>query len=73
MFWLVMQAHELIGGERQRRVRPSIVVAEFDFVDSGRKVLDDCADLTTEKSFFREFLCKSHDGQHLNLGHWSLL
>ena len=43
---LVVQTHQLAGGERQRSVRLAGVVAEFNLEHARRKTFDDGTDLS---------------------------
>jgi hypothetical protein len=54
--WLVMKAHQLIGTKCERSVRLTGVIAELNFVQAGRKTLDDGADLAAPKSLLRDIL-----------------
>jgi hypothetical protein len=60
MAWLVMKAHQLVGAESERRVRSTVVVAEFDLVHSGRKILDNRAYLTPNEPLPRHILKKGN-------------
>ena len=53
---LVMQPHQLPGLESHHGVRSTVVIAELDFVDPRRPVLNDGADLATDQSLLRQIL-----------------
>lgn len=44
---LVMKLQHLIGAQRQRGIRPPLIIAELDFVNAGCKPFDNGADLAT--------------------------
>jgi hypothetical protein len=69
MRWFVIKAHQSIGRERHRGICLAIVVAKFDFVYSGRKVLNYGAHLATQESFFRNLFYKRHNGQYVEFSH----
>lgn len=45
----VMKLKQLIGAQARRRVRPSFVIAELHFVDTGGKSLANRAGLAAQK------------------------
>lgn len=67
--WFVIKAHQSIGCERNRGIRPAIVVAKLDFVYSGRQVPNDGTHVATQESFLRNLLYKRHSGQHIEFSH----
>ena len=46
---LVMKLKQLIGAQGQSSVCPTVVIAEFDFVDTGGESFDYRADLAAQK------------------------
>jgi hypothetical protein len=57
----VMEDHELIGAQRQRRVRSPLVIAELDFEDGRRQLLDDGANLTARQAAIWKILEERND------------
>ena len=49
MAWLVMKLKQLVAAQGQSSVCPAVVIAEFDFVDTGGESFDHRADLAAQK------------------------
>jgi hypothetical protein len=45
----VMKLQQLIGAQREGSVCPALVIAEFDFENTGSEPFDDRADLAAQK------------------------
>jgi hypothetical protein len=58
----VMQKHQLIGAECERRISATRVIAELDFVYAGRQTFHNRADLPSSQPFSRE---RPQEGQQL--------
>jgi hypothetical protein len=48
---LMIQLHQPVGFDRRRSVSLSSIVAEFDFVDAAREILNNGANLTATRFF----------------------
>ncbi len=66
---LVEKAHKLISAKRERRVRPAVVIAEFDFVHSRPKTLDNGPDLPPNEPLVGHIFEKSNHGQRFDFSH----
>ena len=64
-----MKLQQLIGAERQRGVRPPLVIAKFDFVYIGCKPFDDRADLATPKRLIGRVFQQSNHGKQFEFAH----
>jgi hypothetical protein len=62
---LLVENHELSGGDCEQSVRSALVVAELHFVHFGRKKLDDRAHLPSAQSSLGYIFRQGHDIEKL--------
>jgi hypothetical protein len=66
---LVVQSHQLLRLQRNRCVRPAVVVAELDLVNAGSPILYDGANLAADQSFSWQILKQRYYGKHFDVCH----
>jgi hypothetical protein len=69
----VTEFHKLFSAKRQRRVSPTLVIAELDFVCTWCKPFDDRAYLAALKRLAGDVFQQCNHGQQLNLMHCAIL
>jgi hypothetical protein len=68
---IVVQFQYLVCGERYDRITSSDVIAELDFVHSGREAFDNGTYLTALQSIRRPILKQRNNRKHLDFSHFS--
>ena len=65
----VVETHQLVRFQGHARVSAAVIVAEFDFIDTGRPGLHDGTDLAAHQSPLRQILDEGDHGEQLNVRH----
>lgn len=58
--WPMVQDQELVGFQRQQRIRSPVVIRKLDFESIGRVHFNDCSDLAAYQFLVRQVLSQRH-------------
>jgi hypothetical protein len=66
---LMVQRHQLSSLQGNHGIRLAVIVAELNFINTRRPILNHSANLAANQPFFRQILKHGHYRMHLNICH----